>query len=195
MAAGTRVPLAEAQVLADELRTLLQPVCLQIEVAGSIRRQRPDVADIELLAIPLWQARFDLFGESNQPPISQLELLCQDLIDDGTFGIRHANGAKYKALRFKGIPVDLFTADPHNWGLLFAIRTGPALWSKRLVTEQRYGGWLPGHLQVKDGHLWRRDPDKTRDVGRDNMIPVPNEAALFKMLARPFQRPEERFDP
>jgi len=197
VAAGTRIRLAEAEALAEELRTLLGPVCLQIEVAGSVRRQRPDIGDIELLAIPLWQTRLDLFGESNQPPISQLETLCAELIRDGTFELRldvngrHAVGPKYKRLRFRGTGVDLFTAHPDNWGLLMVIRTGPAGYSKRLVTPQRHGGWLPGHLVVKDGFVW----SLAAEHKPGEKVPIPNEGSLYALLGREFDQPEDRRDP
>ena len=39
MASGTRVPLAEAEALAHEVRAMLASDCERIEVAGSIRRR------------------------------------------------------------------------------------------------------------------------------------------------------------
>jgi len=192
VAAGTRVPLAEAAALADELVELLAPVCDRLVVAGSIRRQRPDVGDIELLAVPLLQPRLDLFGEdASAPPVSRLDALCDDLISRGTLSTRldvhgrGAYGAKYKRLRYRDLPLDLFSATPDNFGLLLVIRTGPAAYSRRLVTERRYGGWMPSGCRVKDGFLWR-DGDK---------VPVPTEADLYALLGRPFDAPQVRRDP
>ena len=186
------MPLAEASALADELVELLRPVCIDLVVAGSIRRQRPDIGDIELLGVPLWQARLDLFGESaSLPPVSKLDTLCDDLIRDGTLSTRldvngrGAYGPKYKRLAYKGMPLDLFCAGPDNWGLLLVIRTGPAGYSRRLVTPRREGGWMPHGMRVKDGYLWRGD----------EKVPVPSEASLYALLGRPFDPPEQRTDP
>jgi len=46
------VELEKARAIAEELKALLQPSCHRIEIAGSIRRQKPEVGDIELLCIP-----------------------------------------------------------------------------------------------------------------------------------------------
>ncbi|GAH73129.1 unnamed protein product, partial [marine sediment metagenome] len=51
--------LEKAKVIAENLKSLLAPVCEKIEVAGSIRRQKPDVGDIELLCIPKYVASVD----------------------------------------------------------------------------------------------------------------------------------------
>jgi len=52
VSSGVRVPLADARVIAESLMAALGPGCERIEIAGSIRRGRPDVGDIELVAIP-----------------------------------------------------------------------------------------------------------------------------------------------
>lgn len=49
--------LEQAQRLAQQLVVDLEPACERIEVAGSIRRQRSQVKDIELVVIPRWSVR------------------------------------------------------------------------------------------------------------------------------------------
>jgi DNA polymerase/3'-5' exonuclease PolX len=44
--------LYDAQRIADKLIADLSPHCDRIEVAGSVRRQKPECGDIELVAIP-----------------------------------------------------------------------------------------------------------------------------------------------
>ena len=76
--------IAQAFNLAEELRIGLAPLCERIEVAGSIRRRRPQVKDIELVAIPKWAEVPDdsvqpsLFG--GPPPMKRMNLL-QDAIE------------------------------------------------------------------------------------------------------------------
>ena len=48
----TRVPLARAQVVAAEVVALLAPACERIEIAGSVRREKTDVGDIEIVCTP-----------------------------------------------------------------------------------------------------------------------------------------------
>jgi DNA polymerase/3'-5' exonuclease PolX len=52
MSAGTRVHRQAASLIANDLVTLLQTATYRIEIAGSIRRNSPDVGDIELVAVP-----------------------------------------------------------------------------------------------------------------------------------------------
>lgn len=44
--------LSRAKVLAEEVRQVLAPYCEQIEIAGSIRREKAEVGDIEIICIP-----------------------------------------------------------------------------------------------------------------------------------------------
>lgn len=42
----------EAYQIATRIKAELQPHCERIEIAGSIRRNKPEVKDIEIVAIP-----------------------------------------------------------------------------------------------------------------------------------------------
>ncbi len=44
--------LDKALEIAERTKKLLAPYCERIEIAGSIRRKKPEVKDIELVAIP-----------------------------------------------------------------------------------------------------------------------------------------------
>jgi hypothetical protein len=44
MSEGPRIPLSQAQKLADQVVNVLKPVCDRIEIAGSIRRKAAAVA-------------------------------------------------------------------------------------------------------------------------------------------------------
>jgi DNA polymerase/3'-5' exonuclease PolX len=50
--------------------------------------------------------------------------------------------------------VDLFITRPEQWGVVMTLRTGPANFSRDLVTTKQKGGLLPSHLKVKDGRVW-----------------------------------------
>ena len=127
----TRIPLAEARILASELVGMLAPSCDRIAVAGSIRRGSPTVGDIEIVCLPKFLQRTDgLFGDE-----FTLEDLCHEWCDgclsDGTFAKRldvngrPAWGRKHKRALFQGVPVDLFSViEPAQWGVILAIRTG-----------------------------------------------------------------------
>ena len=52
MSGGQPVPLAAARAVAAALRELLEPACARVEIAGSIRRRKAKVGDLELVASP-----------------------------------------------------------------------------------------------------------------------------------------------
>lgn len=189
MSTATRVPLQHAEGLAENLCGLLRPACLQLIIAGSIRRRRDTIGDIELCAEPIIGRELNLFGEPVGPQVDLLEDRVGHLCVQQVLALRvdvngrERYGPRYKALSYQGLNVDLFCTDAERWGLILAIRTGPAAWSKRLVTTRRNGGLLPDFLQVKDG-LRRRDSGA--------LVPVPTEEELFRILGLAFVPPEQR---
>ncbi len=189
--AATRLPLAEARQHAQALSALLQPVCTRLEVAGSVRRQRPDIGDLELVCIPQTTSQLDLFGDPTGEVLSLLEARVADLLQGGTLQPRLTTdgqrriglGPKHKALVYAGLGVDLFITSPECWGMIYLIRTGPSDFSHRLVTPRSQGGWLPDHLRVRDGRL----------VGTDGQpLDTPEETDVFAAIGQAWVPPEER---
>jgi DNA polymerase/3'-5' exonuclease PolX len=193
-----RVPLALAEAIAEEVRALLAPACERLEVAGSIRRKRPDVGDVELVAVPKTApALLDLFGTA----VGERDLLherCERLLEAGTLAHRlggdgkRAFGPRFKRLLYRGpagtLPLDLFSVRaPAQWGAIFAIRTGPAGFTNRLVASRvRFPGWglLPAGLREHEGALW--------DGGR--LLETPEEDDFFAALGLEWLPPEQRTD-
>jgi len=54
---------AQALTIAEQCRKALAPYCERIEIAGSIRRGKPQVKDIELVAMPK-MVPTGLFGDA-----------------------------------------------------------------------------------------------------------------------------------
>lgn len=194
MSEGTRIPWAEARALADELLVLLGPYCERLEVVGSIRRKRPTIGDIELLAVPKQTEVMatDLFGERPDQAVTLDELhdRCNALFTEHVLSTRldkngrRAFGHKYKRLHYRGVGLDLFAVlKPAQWGVLSVIRTGSADFSHRLVTPVEQGGWMPGDLYCRDGSLWTTQGDP---------ILTPQEIHVFDALGRPYVPPELR---
>ena len=46
-----KLELAEAQALASQVESLIKPLCAKLEVVGSIRRQRPEIHDIDFVVL------------------------------------------------------------------------------------------------------------------------------------------------
>lgn len=181
-----------AKYIADELVAGLCEACLRIEIAGSVRRAKPEVKDIEIICIPKPGAPRPEFGQ--KPISSWLEHGLHKLEQCDYIGSRLKDGDKYKQIVINSktlgfittelFKLDLFIVRPETWGVQFAIRTGPADFSHKLVTKQEWGGWLPDHMKVEDGLLW---DTQTRQV-----IPTPEEQDLFAEIGLEWLEPNLR---
>lgn len=198
-----RLPLAAAESLAAELMALLTPGCERIEVAGSVRRRRADVGDIEVVCVPKVERSADLFGGTGDAEWNELDALCTDLRVRGVFGQRFdthgrtAWGSRHKRAAYRDAAIDLFCVlPPASWGSIFAIRTGPRLFSRALVTPphkvvwddesgRSYGpGLMPSWLLHREGHFVH--------AGTREVFPTPEESDVFALLKLPFIPPQER---
>jgi len=168
----TKLPLSEAEGIARKYLELLAPQCARIEIAGSIRRRKAEVGDIEIVARPL--PTFDLFGSPNGYHDLSLPLPAVK------------NGQRYKQYILpEGINLDLFIVlPPAQWGVIFALRTGGAEFSRRLVTSKKYGGYLPSLYMIRDGAVRRRTGE---------VVPTPEEGDFFALLGLDLIPPQERF--
>lgn len=166
-----------AQQLADLLvRDTLSPACVQVVIAGSIRRQKSEIRDIEIVVQPKLTAVLNMFGDIRGHD-SELDNALAYAMRGGAIEYDRKvrrDGPKYKRLWLPAheIAVDLFIADANNWGNILAIRTGNADFSKALVTKRIYGGLMPTDMRQQDGFLWRGL----------TLLAAPDEAAFFATL-------------
>ncbi len=177
MSAATKQPRAVVLPLAERIVEALRPYCERIELAGSLRRERPMVGDIEIVAIP---RRFlNLLSE----PMSGPTLVDSYLSDRGvTFTKR---GERYQQFGYGRLTVDLFLPTAETWGSTFTIRTGGWEFSRWLVTARAAGGAAPNHIAFRDGRLY--------ESGR--LLATPEERDVFAALGLAWIPPMERFGP
>ena len=198
-----RRPLSHVSPLAWELQAVLSQACRRIVVAGSIRRGAPEVSDIELVAIPkvetLETGAVDLF---KKPELVEYNMLWKAVDAFAPNYVRGDGAEKSRSLlwplRRKGeflgsVQVDIFTATPENWGLILAIRTGPAEFSRRLVTAlarnnrpshggfvrnadgvrpERVSGGIPSWSDSQKEAMAKIDTREERDVFRLARLPM-----------------------
>jgi DNA polymerase/3'-5' exonuclease PolX len=122
----------------------LEPECEVIHIAGSTRRNKPDVKDIEIICIPKTHTvGTNLFGENGKTVrtpnyLFQVDLLGTPLKGDSATGryiqIQHT---PFNELPNHYINIDLFTPEPHDYYRQYAIRTGSADYAQKVIA----GGW------------------------------------------------------
>jgi DNA polymerase/3'-5' exonuclease PolX len=170
----------------------MRPFCQSIEIAGSIRRRKPEVKDVEIVAVPRWidGPGEDLFGPPKQYNTLHVWATRQRTvtwIKTGTTLIVpweiDPKGKYWRGIWPCEMKLDLFLATPENYGLILLIRTGPADWSRRFVTQRSKGGWLPDHLRVEGGTI--RDQSGTA-------LATPTEEDAFELAGRQWLPPERR---
>lgn len=165
---------SQAMPIAQTILEKLSKSCQKIEIAGSIRRKRSEVGDIEICAIPIVHAG-GLFGD--------FILRDTDFINTVTSLGRivkgHPETGKYIQIELlERIKLDLFVARPENWGLIFAIRTGSANYSHDVLAK----GWKRCGYTSINGMLTKG--------GRQ--VPVTNEKILFELIGLPWLDPIHR---
>lgn len=144
---------AKALSIARDLMYTLEPYCERIAIAGSVRRNKPEVKDIELVAIPkLVPEQIGMFTGLDFP---DEPARMKSALDDGVIGLGRfiKNGERYKQIILpESIKLDLFIVlPPAQFGVIYVIRTGPDTFSHWIVTPRKHGGALPSNAFVKDG--------------------------------------------
>jgi len=168
MSKGEKMELARAIEFSEAIAAQLKPHCDRLDVAGSVRRRCPQVGDIEIVCIP---KPYDvgLFESGIATVVERWEKVRGDLPK-----------CKYtqRLLPYNKIKVDIFFANPDNYGLILAIRTGSADFSARLVSRLRQNG-----TPAEGGYL--------RNY-KGEIVPTPNEREVFQLAGIGWIEPEKR---
>lgn len=177
-----KIELSEARVIAGKVLNHVKPAMARIEVAGSIRREKPIVGDIELVAIvhdrdKLLQLLGDV-GQTIKPSVP------------GIVPWTPKPDSRYIRVRLnEGMNLDLFIANPDNWGGLFLMRTGSASGSD----GNAFNGFVPGifkRWKTMSGGGRMTDVMPTMPDG--TQLPIPEEQDFFDLLEMDFVPPVER---
>ena len=126
-----RMELERAQKIAAAVVKRLSPYCRRIEVAGSIRRRKPQVNDIDLVLIP-----------------NDLRTLHHEIMGLGKVRM---SGMKIMRVMVGNVQVDIYIADEDTWATLLLIRTGSVQNNIRLCSLAKKRGW---HLAASGDGLF-----------------------------------------
>ena len=173
---ATAISLAQAEREAEAFRALFPGCWAFWSVAGSVRRKKGYVNDIEHVVVP----QGGVVPGPDRPPAGLFDAVTSDgfslqttravanlmrerihgMIEDRRSGLtlhrygqsgRNRAGEKYVGLDWHDRLHEVFFADRDNLGLILAIRTGPGEFSKDLVVRLRRNRY-----RAKDGKLWRQ---------------------------------------
>jgi len=156
--------LEQARQIANNIKKILTPYCDRIEIAGSIRRGKPIVHDIDIVLI--------------EKPESAL--IIPSLL--ATIGAITLNGSKIKRLHYgdADINIDIYTATPASWSTLLLIRTGSKENNIRLATIAKRKGW---QLKANGDGLFNNHGDR---------IAGDTEQSIYQVLDISYQEPHDR---
>jgi len=197
--------LGEAQSIANHIRESMAPYCLKVEVGGSIRREVPEVKDIEIIASPRWTEvgdPADLFGETRvrsntlyrgwakgNPNFRVREEPCPSIqwIKPGTaeiipWSIKEDGNYWRGIIHEYGIKVDIFMSAPTNWGAVLLVRTGHWSFGREIVTWAKKVGYC-----FDKAGVWSEDLTTNYEV--------PEEAQVFELLGLEYVEPKDRTGP
>ncbi len=168
-----------ARGIAADIMTTLFTYCNKIEIAGDLRRGSQSVDAITLVVKPktyLQQSMFSIAPQSH----SILEAFHWPLL-----GQVIKNGPRRKQIRLpQGINLDLhIVSPPAQWGVILAINTGPADFSKWIVTRRDRGGALPSDYRVRGGAVRQGN----------ELIEMPEEVQFLQFLGLGWIEPGDRY--
>jgi len=157
--------LENAYPLAASLLKDLSQFCDKIEIAGSIRRRKQTVKDIEIVCIPKKISVPDgLFDSKYVRSPGFVKYLKRKTIIKGD----PEKGKYIKIFYNKDIKADIFCAHKENWGYIFAIRTGSAEFSHHILGK----AWVKNGFRSTQGMLNKNGV----------AVPILTEERFFELL-------------
>jgi DNA polymerase/3'-5' exonuclease PolX len=158
--------LSKAENIANQIKTAICSHCDRLEVAGSIRRKKPVVHDIDFVAVAKNDAEWKRINEELKclkakpgcagDSIIKAYLPCQDVL----------------------FQVDLYRAKPSTFGVHLLIRTGSA----------EHNMWLAAYAILKGMRLKYSEGL----IKENSVIAGEDEKGVFAALGLPYALPTER---
>jgi DNA polymerase/3'-5' exonuclease PolX len=185
MSAKVKYPRAEALKVAKELCEL-QRLCERLVCAGSLRRRKLEVGDVEILFIPKFTTVPDGLFDSKQ--LNLVDVALEEMLKEGILAKRkNVNGSMMWGEKNKlavhvasGIPVDFFAATEENWFNYLVCRTGGAENNRQIAVAANAKGWK-----------WNPYGTGFTDE-RGQIVPVFSEREVFELVGLPYKEPWER---
>lgn len=202
------LPLEKAKKIAIEIGKRLEPWCEKINIAGSIRRGKAEVKDIEIVCLPKKVAtgQVDIFTNAAQEATVHAEFV--RIVNSLGRVIKGKPDGRYMQIEVdnklggvKTVMLDLFMPQPHDYFRQYAIRTGSADYSSKIITagwiKQGWRGTEDG-LRLEEQCVGNAGPDgkvKWRCVFENPVLPPvwQSEQEFFDWINVPMVPPNLRF--
>lgn len=191
--------ITQATAIAGDLLERLYPHCEKLAIAGSVRRGKPDVGDIEIVCLPKKLILKDLFGWDEGVVVDHK--FCDLVKSLGTIEIGKTDGRYMRILLPQGIKLDLFMPQPDDFWRIMAIRTGSSEYSSTvLATAWKKLGWCGvsphGLRRIHDceeiKHEGKASTWKLVNPDGDRPPVWQSEEELFAWLQLPWVEPKYR---
>lgn len=169
MSNSERRPYEEALPIAQSLARLINPHCEQVIIAGSLRRHKETVGDIEIVAIPT-------------PALLPFldSLICKGSASKAIYSDgRNRWGNTYRGLDYQGMKCEIFLANKDNIGYQRWLRTGPGDANTYVM---KFCSWKKAPYRAANGYWWHGD----------TKLSITTEQALFDMLGMKYLEPHQR---
>lgn len=176
-------PRSFAVSVASEFLGEIAPVCRRIEIAGSIRRERPEVNNIDLVAIPKVVQLQDLSGKPGILEEDLLETRLAHLYARGWFTVL-SNGPRVKRLMRSvdghTVPVTIRIADEDSW------------WTNLLIMTGSHGHIISLSCRALDRGMRLRGDGSGLFEADGTRIVVHSEEEIFTVLGVEYRPPSDR---
>jgi DNA polymerase/3'-5' exonuclease PolX len=191
-----------AQDIAVSLCKKLQPFCDKINIAGSVRRQKIVVKDIEIICIPkkdIVLVKPDMFSEPIEKNVIMPEF-AKTVLGLGKI-IKGKPDGKYMQIELPElINLDLFIPDDFDYYRQYAIRTGSADYTARYIAAGwKRIGWCgsdKGLRKISDCIEHKTPDNKSRWICQSEFAEKPpiweSEEQFFEWLGIKWVHPKNR---
>ena len=169
-----KVPVKIARQAAAPIIAAIRPVCSKIVLAGSARRERTHVGDIEFVAIERHAGAI----------LHELYQFCYRTKKNPVSFFGKNKGEKHIQVRVpltdRELQLEFWITTPKQFGWIHYLRTGPADWNIATVMQLKSYGY-----EIRDGLI----------IDRANVIDCSEEETVFKLLGIPSMEPKLRCTP
>lgn len=176
MSKSKDIPHKTAWTVAKKIVQELSPACERLEIAGSLRRGKATVHDVDIVLLPRSPSDIGF-----QMSASRLDEILSGLINRGSLSVvRDGDKIRSFVATKTGIPIDVYVATRDTWATLLLIRTGSKEHNIQLAQRARKLGMK---LRASGDGIENQDGE---------LIKIQSEDEIFSLLKLAYLPPEKR---